>query len=215
MTNSAILKALMQNVTSLGRMYGVMVGVVTNNQDPENLHRVKICFPWIAEKVESTWARVATPMAGGGRGAYFLPEVEDEVLVAFEHGMVDQPYVIGSLWNGQDSPPESNENGENNNRTIMSRSGHVLRLNDKSGSETIEVIDKTGKNKIIIDTGGNSITIEADTEITIKASSGKLRIQANGIEIKSQASLSVEATQNIDIKAGAQLTLKGAMINLN
>jgi uncharacterized protein involved in type VI secretion and phage assembly len=192
-----------------------MIGVVSNNQDPENLHRVKVRFPWIAEDVESTWARVVTPMAGGGRGAYFLPEVEDEVLVAFEHGMVDQPYVIGSLWNGQDSPPESNDNGENNNRTILSRSGHVLRLNDESGSETIEVIDKTGNNKIIIDTAGNSITIEADTEITIKASSGKLRIEANGIEIKSQASLSVEASQNIDIKAGAQLTLKGAMINLN
>jgi uncharacterized protein involved in type VI secretion and phage assembly len=206
----------MPSATPTNRVFGVVIGVVTNNQDPENLHRVKLRFQGISEEdVESTWAYVTTPMAGAGRGAYFLPEVDDEVLVAFRHGLVDQPYVIGSLWNGQDAPPESNDNGENNHRTIVSRSGHVLRFNDQSGSETIEIIDKTGNNKIVIDTAGNSISIEADTEITIKASSGKLSIQANGIEVKSQASLSVEAAQNIDIKAGAQLTLKGAMIKLN
>ncbi len=215
MTSSEVFQSLMHSANPPGRVFGVVIGVVTNNQDPENLHRVKLRFPWISEDVESTWARVATPMAGAGRGAYFLPEVEDEVLVAFEHGLVDQPYVIGSLWNGQDEPPESNENGENNHRTISSRSGHVLRLNDQSGSETIEIIDKTGNNKIVIDTAGNSINIEAETEITVKASSGKLTIQANGIKVKSDASLSVEAAQNIDIKAGAQLTLQGAMIKIN
>ncbi len=215
MTDSEIFQAFLQTDTPTGRVFGVVIGVVTNNQDPENLHRVKLKFPWISDDVESTWARVVTPMAGAGRGVYFLPEVEDEVLVAFEHGLVDQPCVIGSLWNGEDTPPESNDNGENNHRTILSRSGHVLRFNDQSGSETIEIIDKTEKNKIVIDTAGNSISIEADTEMTIKVSSGKLSIQANGIEVKSQASLSVEAAQNIDIKAGAQLTLKGAIINLN
>lgn len=215
MTNSEFFQAVIQSQDTTGRVFGVVIGVVTNNQDPEHLHRVKLRFPWISEDVESTWARVATPMAGNGRGAYFLPEVDDEVLVAFEHGFVDQPYVIGSLWNGKDEPPEKDENGENNHRTIRSRSGHVLRLNDQSGGEKIEIIDKTEKNKILIDTAANSISIEADTEITIKASSGKLTIQANGIEVKSQASLSVEAAQNIEIKAGAQLVLKGAMIKLN
>jgi uncharacterized protein involved in type VI secretion and phage assembly len=191
------------------------VGIVTNNQDPENMHRVKVRFPWLSNDVESNWARVAAPMSGKDRGAYFLPEVDDEVLVAFEHGLVDHPFVVGSLWNGKDGAPESNADGENNHRTIKSRSGHILRLNDKSGNETIEIIDKSGKNKIIIDTAKNSITIEAQSDITIKSTTGKLTMQANGIEMKSQMGVSVEAAQNMDLKANAIVTVKGAMIRLN
>src|SRR5215471_16636357 len=159
------------------RVYGVVVGVVTNNQDPEHLHRVKVRFPWLSREVESNWARVATPMAGKGRGAYFLPEVDDEVLVAFEHGQVDHPFVVGCLWNGKDDAPESNADGENNHRTMKSRSGHVLRFNDKSGNETIEIIDKTGNNKVVIDSANNTITIEANSDITIKSTTGKLTMQ--------------------------------------
>jgi phage baseplate assembly protein V len=215
MTTSDAFRALFEPMVQSDRFYGVMVGVVTNNQDPENMHRIKVRFPWLSNDVESNWARMATPMAGNDRGAYFLPEVDDEVLVAFEHGRVDHPFVLGCLWNGQDSAPESNSDGENNHRTIKSRSGHVLRLNDKSGNETIEIIDKSGNNKIIIDTANNSITIEANSDITIKSSTGKLTMQANGIEMKSQAGVSVQAAQSIDLKASAQVTVKGATIQLN
>jgi len=179
------------------------------------LHRVKVRFPWLSNEVESHWARVAAPMAGKNRGAYFLPEVDDEVLVAFEHGQVDHPYVVGSLWNGKDNAPESNADGENNHRTLRSRSGHVLRFNDKSGNETIEIIDKTGNNKVVIDSANNSITIEAKSDITIKSATGKLTMQANGIEMKSQMGVTVEAAQNMDLKANAIVTVKGAMIRLN
>jgi phage baseplate assembly protein V len=179
------------------------------------MHRVKVKFPWLSKDVESNWARVAAPMTGKGRGAYFLPEVDDEVVVAFEHGQVDHPFVVGSLWNGKDTAPESNSDGQNNHRTIKSRSGHVLRFNDKSGSETIEIIDKTGNNKIVIDSAENTITIEAESDITIKSASGKLTMQANGIVMKSQMGVSVEAAQNMDLKANAIVTVKGAMIRLN
>ena len=216
MTSSDALRALFAPRERTDRFYGVVVGVVTNNQDPENMHRVKVRFPWLSDDVESNWARVASPMAGNGRGAYFLPEVDDEVLVAFEHGRIDHPYVMGCLWNGKDSAPESNEDGENNNRTIKSRSGHVLRLNDASGNETIEIIDKSGKNRITVDTAKNSITIEAEADITVKSSTGKLTLQAaNGIEMKSQAGISAQAAQSIDLKANAQVTVKGATIHLN
>lgn len=215
MTTSDAFRALFAPMVQNDRFYGVVVGVVTNNQDPENMHRIKVRFPWLSNDVESNWARMATPMAGNDRGVYFLPEVDDEVLVAFEHGRVDHPFVLGCLWNGQDSAPESNSDGENNHRTIKSRSGHVLRLNDKSGNETIEIIDKSGNNKIIIDTANNSITIEANSDITIKSSTGKLTMQANGIEMKSQAGVSVQAAQGLDLKAGAQVTVKGATIQLN
>jgi phage baseplate assembly protein V len=213
--NTDALSALFTPPIQINRFYGVVVGVVTNNQDPENMHRVKVRFPWLSKDVESNWARVAAPMAGKGRGAYFLPEVDDEVLVVFEHGQVDHPFVVGCLWNGKDDAPESNADGENNPRTIKSRSGHVLRFNDKSGSETIEIIDKTGNNKIVIDSANNTITIEAQSDITIKSATGKLTMQANGIEMKSRMGVSVEAAQNMDLKANAIVTVKGAMIRLN
>ena len=118
-----------------GRLYGVVFGIVTNNKDPEGLGRVKVKLPWMADELESNWARVVTPMAGAQRGIYFLPEVDDEVLVAFEHGSAEHPYVLGALWNGKDKPPESNSDGKNNTRTIRSRSGHVIRLTDTAGEK--------------------------------------------------------------------------------
>ena len=215
MINTDVLSALLTPSARADRFYGVVVGIVTNNKDPDDLHRVKVRFPWLSNDVESYWARVAAPMAGKNRGAYFLPEVDDEVLVAFEHGQVDHPYVVGSLWNGKDNAPESNADGENNHRTLRSRSGHVLRFNDKSGNETIEIIDKTGNNKVVIDSANNSITIEAKSDITIKSATGKLTMQANGIEMKSQMGVTVEAAQNMDLKANAIVTVKGAMIRIN
>ena len=215
MMGAEVLRALVTPAVTPNRFYGVVVGVVTNNQDPDDMHRVKVRFPWLSKDVESNWARVAAPMTGRGRGQYFLPEVDDEVLVAFEHGQIDHPFVVGSLWNGRDTAPESNADGQNNNRTIKSRSGHVLRFNDKAGGETIEIIDRTGSNKIIIDSAANTITIEAQSDITIKSTTGKLTMQANGIEMKSQLGVSVEAATNMDLQANAIVTVKGAMIRLN
>jgi len=215
MIGAEALRVLVAPVAPHDRFYGVVVGIVTNNQDPDGMHRVKVKFPWLSKDVESNWARVAAPMTGKDRGAYFLPEVDDEVVVAFEHGQVDHPFVVGSLWNGKDTAPESNSDGQNNHRTIKSRSGHVLRFNDKAGGETIEIIDRTGSNKIIIDSAANTITIEAKSDVTIKSVTGKLTMQANGIEMKSQLGVSVEATTSMDLKANAVVTVKGAMIRLN
>lgn len=213
--NPEILHRLLTPVDHPQRFYGVVVGLVTNNKDPESLHRVKVRFPWLNAEHESYWARVASLMAGKGRGAYFLPEVGDEVLVAFDHGSVDHPYVLGALWNGQDSPPESNADGENDHRTIKSRSGHVVRLNDKDGSETIEVIDKTGNNKIIVSASDNAITIEAQSDITITSKTGKLMMSAVGIEITSKADVKIDATGNADVTANALVNVKGSLIKLN
>jgi uncharacterized protein involved in type VI secretion and phage assembly len=195
---------------------GVVIGVVTNIQDPDNLGRVRLKFPWLSEDGESEWARVATLMAGKGRGCVFLPEVDDEVLVAFEHGDMRRPFVIGALWNGVDVlPPEFVNDGRNNLRLIRSRSGHLIKLDDTEGGERIEVIDKTGKNTIVIDSQANTITITAGQDLRLEAPQGKLSLNAQELELKSGTTVMVEAGSQMTLQAAAAMNLAGATINLN
>jgi phage baseplate assembly protein V len=198
-----------------GRFTGVAMAIVTNNKDPDGLGRVKVKLPWLDDQVESDWARVVTAMAGAGRGLYWLPEVDDEVLVAFEHGRPDSLYVLGGLWNGKDKPPEDNKDGKNNVRALKTRSGHVIRLTDTDGDEKIEIIDKTGKNSIVISAKDKTVTITADADITVTSTNGKLKLSGNGVEITSQAAVKIQASQNMDLKAGAQLNVKGQIVNIN
>ena len=199
-----------------GRVYGVTVGVVTNNQDPDGLGRVKVRFPWLSDEDESFWARIVTPMAGNDRGLYLLPEVDDEVLVAFQQGRVEIPYVLGALWNGKDKPPEANGDGKNARRTLKSRSGHVIRLDDTDGGEKIEIIDAKGKESIVLDTAKNTITLSADKDVIIESKNGALKLSGkSGVEIVSQGKARIEASQTLDVKSDAQVNVKGSAINLN
>src|SRR6185312_2020453 len=99
-------------------------------------------------------------MGGKDRGAYFLPQVDDQLLVVFEHGDVDRPVIIGALWNNQQKPAENNDSGKNNTKLIKSRAGHRIIFSDKDGSETITIVDSTKKNKIILDSANKVIKIE-------------------------------------------------------
>ncbi len=197
------------------RIYGVVIGLVTNNQDPDGMGRVRVRFPWLSDEDESWWARIAVPMAGAGRGVYFLPEVDDEVLVAFEHGDPRFPYVVGALWNGVDAPPETNDDGANNRRVITSRSGHQVRLDDTEGGEKIEIIDAGGEQSIVVDTAAKTITVSADGDVVVESKNGKLILKGNGVEIVSEAGVKVKASQNLDLDAGAKVNVKGATIHLN
>ena len=210
-----LLNNIEEQETIGNRIYGIVVGVVTNNQDPDNMSRVKVKFPWLSDTDESYWARLATPMAGKDRGIYVLPDIDDEVLIAFEHGDVRFPYILGALWNGQDNPPEQNSDGKNNIRMIKSRSGHIIRLNDEEGKETIEIIDKSGKNSIAIDTANNAIAITSDKNITLKATNGTIKLEAQKVEIKSSTDTKIEASAGMDIKATGTMNVRGATINLN
>lgn len=196
-----------QREIQAGWISGVVIGVVSNNKDDDGLNRVKVTFPWLSEDEESHWARVVCFMAGDQRGALFLPEVGDEVLVAFEHGDINRPYVIGALWNGKDKPPLTNDDGKNNVRLIQSRSGHKVILDDTDGSEKIEIKDKTEKNSIVWDTASNTITISADKDISLKAPQGKISLDAQEVAITSSA--------NTTIEASGTMTVKGATVNLN
>ena len=204
-----------------GTIAGVVPAIITDNQDSEGLGRVKVRLPWLSENNETDWIKVATFMAGDGRGGFFLPENGDEVLVAFEQGNMNFPYVIGAVWNSEHPPPESNSDGNNTIRKITSRSGHEIVfcddsegsnekieihtngghrivLDDSSGSEKIEIEDSSGSNSISIDSAQNSIAIESGTNL----------------EIKSQ-NITIEATANLEVKASGNLKLEGAVVNIN
>jgi uncharacterized protein involved in type VI secretion and phage assembly len=202
-------------VAASGRLYGVVVGIVTNNQDPEKLGRIKVKFPWLADDAERSWARVVSPMAGKERGMVFLPEVDDEVLVVFEHGDVNRPYILGALWNGVDLPPETNSDGKNNLRLIKSRSGHKIVLDDTEDAEKIAILDASEKNSITLDTKTNAITIVSEQDVVIKAPKGKISLDCKELELKSSAAAKVESGAGLDLKASGNLNVKGATINLN
>jgi uncharacterized protein involved in type VI secretion and phage assembly len=219
MSNSLLDLLLPSSNKASNHIYGVVVGIVTNNNDDEGLGRIKVKFPWLSDSDESWWARIAAPMAGKDRGIYFLPEVDDEVLVAFDQGDVRFPYIIGALWNGQDVPPESkplDSDGKVIRRVIKSRSGHIIRLDDSDGAEKIEIIDKTEKNSITIDTSANNISIKADGDITLESDLGKVVIKGQIVEIQSTAQdVKIEAKNTMDLKAGPQLNIKGGIVNIN
>lgn len=212
-----VLAALAGSFRETDRIYGVVIGVVTNNQDPDGLGRVKLRLPWLSQEHESHWARVISPMAGSDRGLYLLPEVDDEVLVAFEHGRAEFPYVLGSLWNGKDKPPGKNDDGKNNVRVFKSRSGHTVALDDTDGKEKIEIIDAKGKESVVLDVATNTITLTAEKDVVIESKSGTIKLTAKqGIEITSQdGPAKLEAGGNLDVKSKAQVNVKGSAINLN
>jgi uncharacterized protein involved in type VI secretion and phage assembly len=200
-----------------GRFYGMTVGVVTNNKDEEGLGRVKVKFPWLSEQDESYWARVVTPMAGKDRGMYFLPEKDDEVLVAFEHGMIEFPYIIGALWNGQDKPPESNNDGKNNKRVIKSRSGHQIILDDTENNEQIIIRDKTGKNEIIIDSKNHAITVRVEKDMVVEVMGkvninnpdGELVIETKKMILKGELEVEKNSRLKGNLKVDKNTKIKG------
>jgi len=211
-----------------GKGWGIAIGLVTNNRDPQGQGRVKVRFPWLAESEESTWARIATPMGGKDRGFYCLPEINDEVLVAFEHGHITRPYVLGVLWNGKDTPPRQNDPGQSgpqrsgivgrdgkvNRRILRSRSGHEIILDDTAGHERIIIRDGTAQNEIVIDSRKNDMAIKVKGDLTIEAG-GEVNIRSQGdLTIHSDSKGKVEA-RDVSVEGRDQVDVKGRVINLN
>lgn len=192
---------------------GVAVAIVRENLDPSGLARVKVSFPWYSRPEDSFWARLATPMTGKNYGTYFLPDVNEEVLVAFERGDIRFPYVLGSLWNGTDKPPASNADGRNDIRTIRTRKGHALKFDDGvKGRVRLELND--GK-AITIDDDGITIDALNGNRIVIGSATGTTTIEAASMLRIRGARVAIEASGALDITAGGTLTLRGALIAIN
>ncbi|MDJ0747766.1 MAG: VgrG-related protein [Xenococcaceae cyanobacterium MO_167.B27] len=212
-----------------------LVGIVTDNNDPEKWGRVKVKFPTLTEEHNSNWARVVGIGAGNNRGFDCLPEINDEVLVGFEHGDIHRPYVIGGVWNGQDQPPElvtdSVQNDKVRLRTFKTRTGHIFQFveEDKGGSKAGVYLKTTKGHEVNLNdsqkkieiktTGGHQIIMDDQGKaIAIKTTNGhEITMDDRGstIDIKSTGNLTIKAQGNIEIQAGGVITIQGAQIHLN
>src|SRR5689334_11111979 len=202
---------------------GVWPALVVDNKDGADHrgYRVKVKFPWLSEQDTTFWARIAVPMAGSDRGTYVLPEVDDQVLVVFEHGDINRPIVIGGLWSKKQDPAEVNQSGKNNTKLIKSRSGHRIIFDDKQGAEKVVIVDKTRKNKIILDSANKLIKIESDGDIEIKAKTN-LIMHANALKIGASerieaktSSLLAHSTKTFGLKASSGITIGGGTTTIN
>lgn len=178
----------------MNHLYGVYTAVVTDNVDPNNLGRVKIALPRLGHTVNpqhGEWARIATLMAGKHYGSWFIPEVGDEVLVAFDAGDFRQPYVLGSLWSNANPPPLASD-AHNNKQQLCSRDGLKITLDDEPGAANIRIETPAGQKLVlkdnpaaieISDNNGNTITLGSNG-ISITAST-KVMLHASLVEIDS------------------------------
>ena len=199
----------------LDRVYGVVIGVVTNTNDPNKWGRVKVKFPWMSDQAESAWGRVIGTGAGNNAGYCVVPNVNDEVLVGFIHGDINFPIVLGGLWNGKDAlpAPTSSESPSDQPkvRTWRSIAGHYIVIDDKK--KMIDLVTVDGR-KVTISDQDKKITVTCSNSKVIMEDS-KLSVEAAEINITSKGNLKFEASGSIDIKANGQVNVKGQLINLN
>lgn len=238
--------------TESGKKHGVYVGIVTDNKDPDGHYRVRVRIPSLDNgdpsgkaSESSFWYRICTFGAGGDRGMYNMPEVNDEVLLAFENGEISNGYIIGSLWNKSSKVTDKNSSGKNDDRWYKSRSGSMLKFGD--GSTTNVLVQSSGGHKVLLDDGGkilvqhssgntkvtllaSDIKIESSGDTIVNCNNFKLTAKTN-IEMKSGADTKITASANIKGQASANvefnasglgkfvasgpITIKGAIVNIN
>ena len=206
----SILGLVSQGSAGRDRFYGVAVAIVTQNADPDKVGRVKLKYPWLADDAESYWARVAAPGAGKDYGIVWLPQVGDEVLVAFEHGDIGQPIVVSGLWNGVDLIPfnydEDLDQGDVTYCGFKSRKGHTISFRESSSDSSIELLTEGGAVSIVLDEQNKQVKIETTGKVVIDAQ--------QDIEITTKGSFKVDAV-GVEIKASGQATIKGATLGIN
>ncbi|MCU4186048.1 VgrG-related protein [Acidiferrimicrobium sp. IK] len=214
---------------------GLVVGIVTNAQDPDGLGRVKIKIPSLSNDVETWWARVVNVGAGATRGYGYQPEVNDEVLVGFENGDPRQPAILGGLFNGADKPPELKYTSSKKlaERTITSRQGHVFsivegdddpttaaflfklagdkaKLNLAASGATVEM--PQGK-PITVKSGTSSIVISDSGDITIASQSGNISLKSEGGNVTIEGvQVKVTAQSELALQGQVKAGMKGAMV---
>jgi uncharacterized protein involved in type VI secretion and phage assembly len=180
-----------------GRFYGVFPALVVALDDPDGQGRVKVRLPWSADTGGAgyeAWARLATLMGGNNRGSWFIPDVNDEVLVAFEGGDTRRPYVLGGLWNGRDTPPAAMDGaGRNNRKVLRSRNGVRVTLDDTDGQESL-TLETPGGQRVTLKDGPGVIEV-------VDSNGNAVRLEASGVSVTAAAKVTISAS-TIELSAG-------------
>jgi uncharacterized protein involved in type VI secretion and phage assembly len=212
MTNGLIDTAAATARPRQRHFYGVAVAVVVSNFDLTGQARVQIKLPWMPGF--EPWARVVVPLSGPSRGIFVIPQVDDEVLVAFHHGDLREPYVLGGVWNGQDRPPAQAPIDAMNKILIKTPKGHEIEIDDLQQKITITTLTRQSvvvdPQKIELSTSGGTakatlqttgmVTLEGKVSLTLKAP--KISIEGTTIDIKSNASTTINGGGQCEVKAG-------------
>jgi len=199
------------------KFFGLVQGIVTDVEDQQGKEgRVKVQFPWFDDQMETEWCRVRQFYAGNGYGAFFIPEKGDEVLVAFIHGDMRLPVILGGLYNGKDKPPTYRSSSQDQ-KMIRTKGKHELLLDDSQGKErvwiktnkghTVDLSDfekkmtlqTSGGQSIVVDDSANTVTVQTNGKsITINGSSGEIKIKGDSVVIEaSKVSLGTGASQSL------------------
>jgi len=178
------------------RLYGAYPAQVIDIKDPDGQGRVRVKLPWSPDASDGSyqvWARLAVLMAGNNRGTWFIPDPNDEVLLMFEGGDPRRPYVVGMLWNGKDAPPETMDGSGNNfKKTIRSRNGVIITIDDTDGSESITLVTPAGQTVTLKDGPGS---------IELQDSNGNdVKLDPSGVTVTSNATVSVTAS-DVEVEA--------------
>lgn len=189
--------------------YSLVSAIVTDNNDEKSLNRVKVKIPALADDFVTDWAPVVQAGAGNNRGSVFLPEVNDQVLVAFQQNDIRRPVVVGGMHNGKDRPKikgaELVQGGAVVQRAIVSRAGHTLALSDDESKQQVSITTSDSNHKIVLDQTGTEITVTSQGKVTISG--------AQDVTVKSDTNLNLQGTQ-VKITAQGPLQLQGATVKI-
>ncbi len=187
--------------------------VVAENDDPDKLGRIRVNFFWQEKNMISPWLRLANVYSGNGMGFYFIPEIGDEVLVDFEGGNAEKPYVIGSLYNGKKKPIPEWADKDNNIKGILTRSNLKLEFNDKTKQTTIET---PGGNIVILSDDDKSIILHDQNKNKVELTTKGISMDSlKDIKISSKGKIIIKGTTGIDISSAADAKLSGLNVNLS
>jgi uncharacterized protein involved in type VI secretion and phage assembly len=201
------------------RFYGVVQGIVTDVNDSDGKQgRVKVRFPWFDNQMETEWCAVRQFYAGNGYGAFFIPEVGDAVLVAFVHGRMHMPIILGGLYNGKDMPPTYRSDNQDQ-KMFRTKGNHELMFDDSSGNKQVHlktaaghvvVLDDTGKQASVTSSGGHQVQLDDNSgTVTVTSSSGGSITLQNGTITIQGSTVNIQASS---ITLGGQAALESVML---
>jgi uncharacterized protein involved in type VI secretion and phage assembly len=220
-----------------GMSVGVLTAIVSDIKDPQQRGRVKLTFPVMSDSYVSGWARTVQPGAGAKRGAVVLPEVGDEVLVAFGQESAQEPYVLGGLYNGKDQPTPGwgehigSTDGNVQRRAFCSRTGMVVEMIEKpseekltistnGGAQRITLVQKSDKAIEIISEG--PVTVTGKKDVAVASSTGDVSLKGKKIAIEattalelSGATVSVKGKGSTEVSATGPMTVSGKPVKIN